>query len=89
MLLDSLPGDRAFIQQARSRNDRNALLERIHRMHGAAQYCGVPQLRAICKTCETLIKSNSEQIEPALDELDSAIERLLLALQAHIHPHSD
>lgn len=89
LLLDSLPGDRAFIQQARSRNDRNALLERIHRMHGAAQYCGVPQLRAICKTCETLIKSNSEQIEPALDELDSAIERLLLALQAHIHPHSD
>ena len=77
LLFESLPSDRLFLQQARARNDRNAMLERIHRMHGAAQYCGVPQLRAICKHCETLIKNNAALIDPALDELDAAIERLL------------
>ena len=84
LLFESLPSDRLFLQQARERNDRNAMLERIHRMHGAAQYCGVPQLRAICKHCETLIKNNVALIDPALDELDAAIERLLseLAKQA-------
>ncbi|MDY0205732.1 MAG: ATP-binding protein [Pseudomonas sp.] len=80
LLVESLPSDRLYLQQARDKNDRNALLERIHRLHGATQYCGVPQLRAICKTCEVLIKSNAAQIEPALDELDAAIERLLSQL---------
>ncbi|NLY14223.1 MAG: response regulator [Gammaproteobacteria bacterium] len=77
LLLESLPSDRLYLQNARNLNDRRALLERIHRIHGATQYCGVPQLRAICKTCETLIKNDVTQIEPALDELDTAIERLL------------
>lgn len=77
LLLESLPSDRLYLQNARNLNDRHALLERIHRIHGATQYCGVPQLRAICKTCETLIKNDVTQIEPALDELDTAIERLL------------
>ncbi len=80
LLLESLPSDRAYIQQARSQSDRGALLERIHRIHGASQYCGVPQLRAICKTCEVLLKNNAAQIDPALDELDAAIARLLAHL---------
>ncbi|MCK9534033.1 MAG: ATP-binding protein [Pseudomonas sp.] len=77
LLGESLPSDRIYLQRARAQGDRNALLERIHRIHGATQYCGVPQLRAICKTCEFLIKNNTAQINPALDELDAAIERVL------------
>jgi len=84
LLFESLPSDRQYLQQARARNDRNALLERIHRIHGAAQYCGVPQLRAICKHCETLLKNKVALIDPALDELDAAIERLLLELTKQI-----
>lgn len=80
MLLDSLPNDRIYLQNARSQDDRAALLERIHRIHGATQYCGVPQLRSICKTCETLIKNEVTQISLALDELDAAIERVLMQL---------
>ena len=80
LLAESLPSDRLYLQQARAQQDRNALLERIHRIHGATQYCGVPQLRAICKTCEILIKENVAQIDPALDELDAAIARLLAHL---------
>jgi len=77
LLVQSLPSDRLYLQQARKKRDRNALLERIHRIHGATQYCGVPQLRAMCKTCEVLIKTNAAQIDPALDQLDVAIECLL------------
>ncbi len=80
MLLDSLPNDRIYLQNARAKDDRAALLERIHRIHGATQYCGVPQLRSICKTCETLIKNEVTQISLALDELDAAIERVLMQL---------
>lgn len=80
LLGESLPSDRIYLQKARAQGDRNALLERIHRLHGATQYCGVPQLRSICKTCETLIKNNAAQLDPALDELDAAIERVLMYL---------
>ncbi len=88
LLVESLPSDRRYIQQARTQGDRSALLERIHRIHGATQYCGVPQLRAICKTCETLLKNNVAQIDPALEELDAAIERLLAHLAKQKSKHS-
>lgn len=43
MLLASLAADRQAIRQARDNDDRTALLERVHRLHGATRYCGVPQ----------------------------------------------
>nr|MBO2509825.1 hybrid sensor histidine kinase/response regulator [Gammaproteobacteria bacterium] len=76
MLLSSLPGDREAIHQARASGDRTTLIERIHRLHGATRYCGVPQLRAACQRCETLLKQNDPAAEQALDDLDAAIERL-------------
>ena len=36
----------------------NALIERVHRLHGATRYCGVPQLRAACQRSETLLKQD-------------------------------
>ncbi len=76
MLLASLDADRLAIQNARQTGDRNALLERIHRLHGATRYCGVPQLRAACQRSETLLKQNHPLTDAALDELNTAIERL-------------
>jgi two-component system sensor histidine kinase BarA len=75
MLLDSLAADQAAIRQARTGNDNAALLERIHRLHGATRYCGVPQLRAACQRSESLLKQNAPA-SVALDELDAAITRL-------------
>ncbi len=83
MLLVSLPNDRQAIRQARAANDRQALLDYIHRLHGATRYCGVPQLRAACQRSETLLKQNAEQqAQTALDELDAAIVRL--AYETHV-----
>jgi two-component system sensor histidine kinase BarA len=83
MLLGSLENDRSTLQQARANNAREVLLERIHRLHGATRYCGVPQLRASCQHCESLLKQNSPAAEAALDELDAAIGRLLSHAQAN------
>ncbi|MGP0174522.1 response regulator [Pseudomonas sp. NCHU5208] len=76
MLLAGLPGDRQAIAQARAAGERTALIERVHRLHGATRYCGVPQLRAACQRSETLLKQDDPEAQQALDELDAAILRL-------------
>src|SRR5690606_31331709 len=77
MLLASLAADRQAIRQARGNQDRTALIERVHRLHGATRYCGVPQLRDACQSSEALLKQNDPEAAAALDRLDAAIERLL------------
>ncbi|MEO4047881.1 response regulator [Pseudomonas sp. CAU 1711] len=76
MLLAGLPADRQAIRQAREAGERTALIERVHRLHGATRYCGVPQLRAACQRSETLLKQDDPAAQAALDELDAAIARL-------------
>ncbi|HDS1737527.1 response regulator [Pseudomonas hunanensis] len=76
MLLESLEADREAIRQAREAGDREAMIERVHRLNGASRYCGVPQLRAACQRSETLLKQDSPQALQALDELEHAINRL-------------
>lgn len=78
MLLTSLPKERQAIQQARYSGNQEALIQQVHHLHGATQYCGVPQLRQACYRCETLLNQQHPASEAALDELDAAIERLLL-----------
>lgn len=85
MLLDSLPEDRQIIQQARANQAHDTLLERVHRLHGATRYCGVPQLRAACQHSETLLKQHSPAAAAALDELDTAIAQLLAATAQPSH----
>jgi len=82
MLLASLEADREAISVARESNDQNALIERVHRLHGATRYCGVPQLRAACQRTETLLKQQDPKSVASLDELEHAINRL--AAQARI-----
>ncbi|OOG14104.1 response regulator [Pseudomonas sp. C9] len=76
MLLASLEADREAIRIARDSNDQTALIERVHRLHGATRYCGVPQLRAACQRSETLLKQQDPKAPGALEELERAINRL-------------
>jgi two-component system sensor histidine kinase BarA len=82
MLLASLDADREAIRAAREGEDRNKLIEQVHRLNGASRYCGVPQLRAACQRSETLLKQEHPHAQQALDELDGAISRL--AAQARL-----
>ena len=77
-------GDLEAIRQAQQSNDHNALIERVHRLHGATRYCGVPQLRAACQRSETLLKQNDPAASSALDLLDAAIERLAKEAQISV-----
>ncbi len=76
MLLASLEAELHAIREARAANDQQMLLERVHRLHGATRYCGVPQLRQACERSETLLKQGHADAPAALDELEAAIERL-------------
>jgi two-component system sensor histidine kinase BarA len=82
MLLASLDADREAIRVARSAQDIQGLIERVHRLHGATRYCGVPQLRAACQRAETLLKRDAPEADDALEDLDKAITRL--ALEARV-----
>ncbi|MNY04484.1 Signal transduction histidine-protein kinase BarA [compost metagenome] len=84
MLLASLAADRQAIRLARDAGERNTLIERVHRLHGATRYCGVPQLRAACQRSETLLKQNDPAASSALDLLDAAIERLAKEAQISV-----
>ncbi|ARU90656.1 response regulator [Pseudomonas sp. M30-35] len=84
MLLAGLPTDLQAIRQARQSGNNTLLIERVHRLHGATRYCGVPQLRATCLRSETLLKQDDPMAPKALDQLEAAIERLMFETQANV-----
>lgn len=86
LLLDSLPADRDYIQQALAEGERDNLLERIHRLHGATKYCGVPQLRAQCKLCEALLKKPGGEINQEINVLIHCIERVMSECRGKVNP---
>jgi two-component system sensor histidine kinase BarA len=81
MLLASLEADREAIRAASEARDQNALIERVHRLHGATRYCGVPQLRGL-PAQRNPAQTGRPESPAALEELERAINRL--ATQARI-----
>ncbi|MCY1461596.1 hypothetical protein D9M71_792680 [compost metagenome] len=43
----------------------------------------MPQLRAACQRCETLLKQNDPELPTALDTLDKAIGELARVAESH------
>ena len=78
MLINSLPEERSRIEGHLIANQPEALLEVIHKLHGACRYCGVPQLRACCQRAEELLKRGQPN-QLAISQLIEAIERLQAA----------
>ncbi|MCL5043280.1 MAG: response regulator [Gammaproteobacteria bacterium] len=75
MLLASLDQEYSDISRALSIDDREQLLERVHRLHGACRYCGVADLRQHCLLAEKLLK-NEQPAQQAVEALLAAIGRL-------------
>ncbi|MGB3597114.1 MAG: Hpt domain-containing protein, partial [Pseudomonas neustonica] len=76
MLLAGLPGERTRIAQAMTNGDQEALLETVHKLHGATRYCGVPELRQACLRAETRLKEGGAA-EAEITLMMQAMERLL------------
>lgn len=75
MLIGSLADERRRIEQALQQEQPDALLEHVHRLHGATRYCGVPQLRNCCQAAENRLKQG-QNCRAEIHQLLQAIERL-------------
>ncbi|MCK7544442.1 ATP-binding protein [Marinobacter bryozoorum] len=76
MLLEQLRPDQATIRQCWAAEDYDAVLECVHKLHGATRYCGVPELREASEQFETALKRRNEDVESLRDNLLAAMERL-------------
>ena len=80
MLLQELEDDLASIDQNIARDNHKGLLERVHRLHGASRYCGVPRLQHCCYELENLLKHqellSDKTIQNSIKELKQAISQL-------------
>ncbi|WP_428239817.1 response regulator [Gynuella sp.] len=67
MLIDSLGNDADAISSAYHDNDHEALLEAVHKLHGACHYCGVIKLQKLAYDTESAIKTkNYNELEDKL-----------------------
>jgi two-component system sensor histidine kinase BarA len=57
VLIKSLPGDLQDILAVK--NDPNILLQRVHKLHGAISYCGLPRLKKHLAELELALKNES------------------------------
>ncbi|PIE43249.1 MAG: hybrid sensor histidine kinase/response regulator [Gammaproteobacteria bacterium] len=76
MLLEHLIEDHEAIQQHFDNDDRDQLMHRVHKLHGATKYCGVPELRHYAEIFETVLKQKNEPLQPHYKNLMSAINRV-------------
>jgi two-component system sensor histidine kinase BarA len=77
MLLEHLVHDQEAIQAFYEDGDHESLLERVHKLHGATRYCGVPELQETAERMETALKQNSASLETRYEDLIEAIEQVL------------
>jgi two-component system sensor histidine kinase BarA len=76
MLLEQLQTDSQRIPELWQNQQLDALLECVHKLHGATRYCGVPELRTAASRFETALKCQAADLELQKDQLLSAIDRL-------------
>jgi two-component system sensor histidine kinase BarA len=77
MLIEHLIDDREAIQEHFENDERDSLLNRVHKLHGATRYCGVPELRHYSESFETSLKLDAEPAYQEFSGLMAAIERVL------------
>ncbi|MDL0430545.1 ATP-binding protein [Marinobacter sp. TBZ242] len=76
MLIEQIHTDLNRVQKHWESGDREALLECVHKLHGATRYCGVPELRSVANQLETALKCAAPDTEYQKDQLLIAMERL-------------
>ena len=77
MLLEQITPTIEAIEQHWRSGNRPELLECVHKLHGGARYCGVPEVRAAANQLETALKTADTDIDKLTDQLLKALQRLL------------
>ncbi|OUS25217.1 hypothetical protein A9Q99_21705 [Gammaproteobacteria bacterium 45_16_T64] len=79
MLFDSLVKERAQLEQNFLARDYVSLLEKVHKLHGATRYTGVPHLQVSAQALEESLKHEQYQdIEQLYHPLTRDIEEIIL-----------
>ncbi|WP_133406086.1 two-component sensor histidine kinase BarA [Parashewanella tropica] len=71
MFIDSIPSSCEDIESALNKQDVKAMIQVIHKLHGACCYSGVPTTQSLCKQIESTLKAGSpvDMLEPEILEL--------------------
>lgn len=78
LILRDLPTDIAEIKTLHNDQNHRELIQRVHKLHGALCYTGLPRIKSIIKTLETDLKNNIMDSSPLLiDQLDFEYNQLL------------
>ena len=79
MLIESLQGDLNNINQAHQQNNSLLLIDRVHYLHGATCYCGVPRLKKAAENLEITLRQDSgaEQVGALLITLNHETQSVL------------
>ena len=77
MLLEQITPTVETIEHHWRSGNRLPLLECVHKLHGGARYCGVPEVLAAANQLETALKTADADIDNLTDQLLKALKRLL------------
>jgi two-component system sensor histidine kinase BarA len=77
MLLEQITPTVEAIERHWRSGDRLELQNCVHKLHGGARYCGVPEVRAAANQLETALKTADTNIDHLTDQLVKALKRLL------------
>lgn len=80
MLIESLPEDFNEIKNLKEKNQWDELLKRVHKLHGAVCYCGVPQLKDAIHALETALKQSNISAIPELFSVFEAEVAVILSV---------
>ncbi|MCP5161626.1 MAG: response regulator [Hahellaceae bacterium] len=78
MLLENLPADLDAIKGHYHNRDMDELLSRVHKLHGATRYCGVPEMRRASESMETALKQKEVSLDAPVNTLLASIEQVLV-----------
>lgn len=78
MLVAGLPAEREALRLALAQGDHEQLLDRVHYIHGACRYCGVPRLRALAGALDQRLRQELREDDTTLT---AEITTLLIAMQ--------
>ena len=77
MLLEQITPTVETIEHHWRSGNRLPLLECVHKLHGGARYCGVPEVLAAANQLEAALKTADADIDNLTDQLLKALKRLL------------
>src|SRR5689334_17053969 len=84
LLISNLKDDIRSIKIAAMAKNYSELLRKVHKLHGAICYCGLPRLKTVIAQLETNLKNNiMDNSLPLLGQLEKEVN-LLLERYSHL-----